>query len=93
MSKCALIDCMPQTLCYLVCYCSMFTVVAIVSCSVAVTRLRDVPYFGPALPEHAKFKKNQEFKELLLTKCKHYWKGYVCPGASVCTACLVGMNS
>lgn len=65
---------LPQTLCYLVCYCSMFTIVAIVSCSVAVTRLRDVPYFGPALPEHARFKKNQEFKELLLTKCKHYLK-------------------
>ena len=34
----------------------------------AVARLSDVPYFGPALPENGKFKKNQEFKELLLTK-------------------------
>ena len=47
--------------------------------SVAVTRLQDVPYFGPALPEKGRFKKNQEFREFLITKCKYaeysYWIG------------------
>ena len=36
--------------------------------SVAVSRLKDVPYFGPALPEKGKFKKNDAFREFLLTK-------------------------
>ena len=47
---------------------NVFNLVGHVSCSVAVTRLRDVPYFGPALPENGRFKKNEMFKELLLTK-------------------------
>ena len=54
-------------------------IVQIDSFSVAVTRLQDVPYFGPALPEKGRFKKNQEFREFLITKCKYaeysYWIG------------------
>jgi hypothetical protein len=36
--------------------------------SLAVTRLQDVPYFGPPLPEKGRFKKTKEFREFLLTK-------------------------
>ena len=38
--------------------------------SLAVTRLQDVPYFGPPLPEKGRFKKTKEFREFLLTKRK-----------------------
>ena len=41
---------------------------AVVSCSMAVSRSKDVPTFGPAIPEGAVFTNSVEFKEFLLTK-------------------------
>ena len=38
---------------------------------VAVTRSQDIPYFGPTIPEGAKFDSNETFREFLLTKCKY----------------------
>ncbi|XP_052767069.1 signal-induced proliferation-associated 1-like protein 2 isoform X2 [Mya arenaria] len=38
------------------------------SYSIAVSRSRDVPPFGPTIPEHAKFYKSREFADFLLAK-------------------------
>ena len=41
------------------------------SCStwrIAVTRSRDIPYFGPSIPEGAVFDKDDQFREFLLAK-------------------------
>ena len=38
--------------------------------SVAVSRSKDVPAFGPTIPENAKFPKSSEFADFLLAKSK-----------------------
>jgi len=38
--------------------------------SIAVSRSKDVPAFGPSIPDRAKFYKSREFADFLLAKGK-----------------------
>ena len=43
--------------------------------SIAVTRSKDVPPFGPHIPENAMFPRSDQFAEFLLAKSMHFKPG------------------